>query len=141
MSRPAVVDTNVVVSGLIAKTADSPTCRILDGMLDGRLVFLLSVELLDEYRRVLLRPRLRALHGLGEGEIDAILTEIAANAVVRAPANAPAAPDPGDDLLWRLIATSPGAVLVTGDALLVAQPPAFATVLSPRAFVDSLTGV
>jgi len=43
-------------------------------MLAGRIVFLLSAELLDEYRAVTLRPRIKKLHGLGESEIDKILT-------------------------------------------------------------------
>ena len=39
---------------------------MLDGMLSGTMAFLPSPDLLDEYRRVLLRPRLVRLHGLDE---------------------------------------------------------------------------
>ena len=61
MSGPAlVVDTNVVVSGLITSDATAPTARILDAMLRGELRFLLSEELLSEYRSVLLRPKIAA---------------------------------------------------------------------------------
>ena len=51
-SAPAVIDTNVVVSGVLTKDSPSPTVRILDGMLAGRFRFLLSVDLLAEYRDV-----------------------------------------------------------------------------------------
>jgi len=58
-AEPAVIDTNVVVSGLLTSLAASPTVRILDGMLVGAFRFLLSVELLAEYRAVLLRQKIR----------------------------------------------------------------------------------
>ncbi|MDR7465595.1 MAG: PIN domain-containing protein [Armatimonadota bacterium] len=132
----AVIDTNVVVEGLLTKDATSPVAVILEGMLNGRFRFLLSVELLAEYRRVLLRPAIRALHALGPSEVDAILEEIAAAGIFREPAVAPAEdlPDPTDRHLWQLLATWPGAVLVTGDKALLGKPPAFAGVLAPSGF-------
>ncbi len=134
-----VVDTNVVVSGMLSADVDSPPARILDAMLEGRFPFVLSVELLAEYRTVLLRPRVAARHGLAADEVDAVLASLAANAVVRAPVKAPeAAPDPGDALLWDLLAATPGAALVTGDNALLDHPPGFATVMTPAALVASL---
>jgi len=142
MTWTVVVDTNVVVAGLISSPGDSPVCRVLDGMLTGRFPFLLSTELLREYRSVLLRGRLRDLHGLSPEQVDVVLTEIAANALVREPETAvgPVAPDRGDDHLWRLLATTDGSILVTGDRALLANPPDFASVQSPRDFIDSMAG-
>ena len=123
--RLFVVDTHVLVAGLITAQATSPTATVLDAMLDGRLLYLLSPELLAEYRTVLLRPRLVRTHGLSEDEIDRLLAEIAANALWREPppSTRSAAPDPGDDHLWALLGTEPGAMLVTGDKLLLDNPP------------------
>ena len=45
-----VVDTNVVVAGLLAASPSSPVVLILDAMLAGTLVYLLSPPLLAEYR-------------------------------------------------------------------------------------------
>lgn len=142
MTPPVVVDTNVVVAGLISTPGDSPVCRILDGMLAGSFPFLLSIELLDEYRNVLLRDPLRGVHGLSPDQVDVVLTEITANAVIREPEpdRTLEAPDRGDDHLWRLQATTPGSTLVTGGRALLAHPPEFATVQSPRAFIDSISG-
>ena len=56
MTEPLVVDTNVVVSGLLTSVADAPPAMLLDAMLAGRVSFLLSTDLLAEYRDVLLRP-------------------------------------------------------------------------------------
>jgi predicted nucleic acid-binding protein len=137
--RVAVVDTNVVVAGLITRDPDVPTARIVDGMLVGGFPFVLSVDLLAEYRAVLLRPGVRRHHGLGEEEIDAILATLVANAIVREPGPAAsAAPDAGDEHLWALLSTVTGSVLVTGDRALLESPPVEVSVLSPRAFSDSI---
>lgn len=61
-SRLFIVDTNVLVAGLITSQPSSPTAQVLDAMLDGRLFYLLSPALLREYRQVLLRPQLMRLH-------------------------------------------------------------------------------
>lgn len=47
----AVVDTNVLVSGLL--TAAGPLARLVDLLLTGVIEPILSNEILDEYRRVL----------------------------------------------------------------------------------------
>lgn len=129
-----VVDTNVLVAGLITSAAHSPTARVLNGMLDGRILFLLSPALLAEYRSVLLRPKLMALHGLAETEIDQLLTEITLNALWREPTTLTRAPDPGDDHLWALLDHEPKAILITGDHRLLQEPHRQAMVMSPAAF-------
>ncbi len=51
MTPPAfIVDTNVLVAGLISTGRDTPVVRILDAMLGAELLYLLSAELLDEYK-------------------------------------------------------------------------------------------
>lgn len=134
--KPApVVDTNVVVAGLLTADADSPVRLILDGMLAGEIRCLLSSELLAEYRLVLRRPRIRERHRLSQEEIDRVLTEIVRYAAFREPVAAPPAPDRGDRHLWRLLAAVDDGLLVTGDRALLAQPPDFARVESPADFI------
>lgn len=70
--RPLVIDTNVVVAGLITRASDSPVRHILDGMLTGAFPFALSQDLLAEYRRVLLRPAIRKLHGLSTDQVGVV---------------------------------------------------------------------
>jgi putative PIN family toxin of toxin-antitoxin system len=135
--RAAVIDTKVVVAGLLTPDPDSPTARTVDAMFAARFVFLLSTALLTEYRRVLLLPRIRELHRLETEEIDRILTDIVANAVIREPATtSESAPEPGDQHLWNLIASEPGTVLVTGDQRLLSRPPKGSSVLSPATFLE-----
>jgi putative PIN family toxin of toxin-antitoxin system len=137
VSRPAVIiDTNVVVAGLLTAHVDSPVARILDGMLGAAFPFVLSEALLAEYRAVLVRPALRKLHGLTAAEVEAILTDMAQHAIVLAPVAAPPAPDAGDQLLWGLLAARADLVLVTGDKLLLRDPGMRGRVISPSAFVS-----
>ena len=133
----AVVDTNVVVAGLLTRDLASPVAQVLDGMLTGRFTYLLSPALLREYREVLLRPAIASRHRLRPVEVDAVLTELVASARWREPASEPPAPDPGDNHLWALLAQR-DVVLVTGDRLLLESPPAPASVLSARSFLELL---
>lgn len=116
--RFVILDTNVVVSGLLTADASAPTAVLLDRALAGALPLLLSPDLLAEYRAVLLRPAIRRRHRLSDGEIDELLTELAWHGAFREPAPAEGAPDAGDSHLWALLAAEPGALLVTGDAKL-----------------------
>ncbi len=136
--QACIVDTNVIVSGLIGSDSSSPPCRILDAMLDGRVLYLMSSDLLKEYSSVLRRPALRRLHGLTDNEIDEFLAELVANAPWREPASASSAPDPGDSHLWSLLASQERACLVTGDRLLLENAPEGTSAVSPRHFVDTM---
>jgi len=132
--RLLIIDTNVLVAGILSNNIDSPTARIVDAMLDGRIMHLLSPALLQEYRDVLLRPKLCKLHGLSKDEVDQILSEITANAIWREPVEYHGAPDPGDDHLWSLL-QSTDAVLVTGDQLLLDNAPRAASTILPKTCV------
>jgi predicted nucleic acid-binding protein len=139
VTRPAViVDTNVVVAGLLTAHEASPVARILDGMLAAAFPFVVSEALLAEYRAVLVRPNLRKLHGLTIAEVEAILTDLAQHAIVLAPVGAPPAPDPGDQLLWGLLAARGDLVLVTGDKLLLRDAGMKGRVISPSVFLSAV---
>lgn len=51
----AVFDTNVLVSALLTKRTDSPTVRLLDYVLNGRIVLLYNDDIIREYEEVLHR--------------------------------------------------------------------------------------
>jgi len=137
--RIFIIDTNVLVAGLITAETNSPTARVLDAMLSGSLFYLLSKDLLREYRNVLLRPRLSRLHGLNELDIDQLLTEITANAIWREPQpdRNHNSPDPQDAHLWSLLAAEPTAILVTGDRLLIENPRPQSSIISPATWAEN----
>jgi len=131
---PTVIDTNVLIAALLSKNPTSPVVRIIDVMLEGGFSYLLSTELLAEYCTVLSRPKIQQLHQLSTTEVDKLLTHITQFGIMREPKSAPAAPDPGDNHLWRLLKTHRNSVLVTGDLRLQDNPPDFASVISPNTF-------
>jgi uncharacterized protein len=153
----ALVDTNVVVSGVLTAAADSPTARILEAMAAGTLHFILSDDLFAEYRAVLLRPAVVARHGLTEAEVDAVLEDIVANAGWREPAAAggptrgpaaveaalPSAPPrpvvPGDEHVLALLEAEPQATLVTGDRRLREAVAALRPALTPAELAAQLS--
>ncbi|MBM3852893.1 MAG: putative toxin-antitoxin system toxin component, PIN family, partial [Verrucomicrobia bacterium] len=55
--RHWVIDTNVVVSGLL--NPHGPSARVLNAVTDGRLKLVYDARILAEYRDVLSRPRLK----------------------------------------------------------------------------------
>lgn len=134
---PVVVDTNVVVAGLLTASDTSPVARVLDGMLSATFSFVVSEALLIEYHAVLVRPKLRKLHGLPVADVDTLLTDLALHAIVLNPTPnlGPRAPDPGDQLLWDLLAAKLDLQLVTGDKLLLRDAGMRGRILSPRQFV------
>jgi uncharacterized protein len=139
VSRQAViVDTNVVVAGLLTANADSAVARILDGILGAAFPFVVSEALLAEYRTVLVRPNLRKLHGLTVAEVEIILTDLAQHAIVLAPVAAPPAPDPGDPFLWELLTARADLLLVTGDKPLLRDAGMRGRVISTQAFVAGI---
>lgn len=139
MSRPAIiVDTNVVVAGLLTANEASAVARVLDGMLAAEFPFVVSEALLAEYRAVLVRPALRKLHGLTVAEVEAILTDLAQHAIVLTPVAAAPAPDPADQFLWELLKAKADLLLVTGDKLLLRDAGMRARVMSPSAFVPGI---
>jgi uncharacterized protein len=138
-----IIDTNVVVAGLLTSSADSPVAAILDDMLRGRFRFALSEALLAEYRGVLLRQKLMRLHQLTESEIDAILTTLARHAIVLSAPTQPnklVAQDVGDQFLWDLLTSREDLILITGDKLLLQTGPLQPRVMTPLEFATRLLG-
>jgi predicted nucleic acid-binding protein len=111
-----LVDTNVVVSGVLAGIRESPNRLIFDAMISGTLRFILSEALLAEYREVLLRPAIVRRHGLTQADVDVLLEELVLNARLHEPVPGTADSSvPGDEHVVALLRAVPGAVLVTGD--------------------------
>ncbi len=136
-----IIDTNVVVAGLITAQTDSPVARILDSMLGAAFPFVLSPALLAEYRAVPLRTKLAKLHGLVSEQIDGVLIELAQHGIVLTPPASqatPRSPDPGDQLLWDLLAPRPDLLLVTGDKLLLQDAARASRVLTAQALAERL---
>lgn len=117
--RLFVVDTNVIVSGLITSDWSAPSVRVLELMLTDGFRYVVSPELLRHYGAVLNRPSLVAIHGLHRSQVDVIVSALAANALIREPEHsAVRAEGPADQYLIDLVTSDPRYVLVAGDTRL-----------------------
>ncbi|MBT6726204.1 MAG: putative toxin-antitoxin system toxin component, PIN family [Deltaproteobacteria bacterium] len=130
-----VVDTNVLIAGVLTSNVKSPTARVVEGILNGNILFLLSPALLAEYRAVLLRMKLIALHGLTVDEAELLLTELVANALWCESQVQGESLDSKDNHLWALLDEEPNVILVTGDQLLLQEPHAVGRVIPPSDYV------
>jgi uncharacterized protein len=68
--RAVIVDTNVVVAGLLTGNDASPVARILEGVLSAQFPFVVSEALLAEQRAAFVRSNLRKRHGLTIAEVE-----------------------------------------------------------------------
>ena len=130
----AVIDTNVLVAGLLSATG--PPGWIVEAALSGRIEPVFDMAILQEYEEVLHRSEL----GLAPDRVDdllAALEEFGA-LVVGAPPWSAGLPDP-DDAPFLAVARVADSVVVTGNTRHF--PPRSrrgVTVLTPRQFVDLL---
>jgi predicted nucleic acid-binding protein len=149
MKRWSVVDTNVLVSGVFRAGVLSPPGRIVKAMLAGDLRFLVSEELVTEYRRVLLLPWIAERHGMDAEEVDALLGALLENSAIRKPPKsqtpAPAEADgaappvvPGDEHIVALLSMELLAILISGDRVLAEALRGWREVLSPADFASGL---
>ena len=65
----AVVDTNVVVAGVLSSNPTSASRALMDRLRAGKFVLLLSPEALLEIEEVLALSEMKAIHGLTDDEI------------------------------------------------------------------------
>lgn len=70
----AVLDSNVLVSGLVAE--QGPPRQVLDAWLEGRFTLVTSLYLVEELTHVLSYPRIAERLRLDEEEVEAILSRI-----------------------------------------------------------------
>ena len=136
MKRSVIVDTNVVVAGFPIAGNPLPVAAILRRMLDGEMAFLASMALLAEYREVLARPPLRKLHRLDDAALAALVARLEQGAeIIETVAASTAAPDPGDQMLWELLAARADALLVTSDKRLLRDKAMRGRVVTPEAWL------
>lgn len=107
----AVVDTNVLVSGLMTETG--PPSQVVAAVVTGRLRLVLCQDILAEYHAVLPRPHLR----LRLDRVAELLRLIALTAdwvPVTPYAGTPPLPDPSD---WPFISAAQlsGCAVITGN--------------------------
>src|ERR1043166_9315018 len=104
-----VIDTNVVVSGLLVP--HGPSARVLNAVTDGRIKLVYDSRILAEYRDVLHRPRLK----LAPAKIAAFLDALESQLLVIPQPVRVAAPDADDLVFVEAALATADRTIVTGN--------------------------
>ena len=115
MSIRVVLDTNVLVSGMISD--HSPPRQLVDAWLDGRFVLVTSLYQVEELSHVLAYPRIARRLQLADEEVDLILAALLARGeVVAGEVQLPGVTrDPKDDEIVACAVEGGAGYLVSGD--------------------------
>lgn len=111
----AVVDTNVVVSGVLSPDGAPP--EIFARWRDEQFEFAVSAPLLREYRRALAYDRVRRVHRLNDDELDELVARLKRFATIVEPTTSLAVvlDDPDDNRVLECAVAAAAEVIVTGD--------------------------
>ena len=137
----AVLDTNVLISGLVADQGFPR--QILDAWLEGRFTLVTSFYLVEEVTHVLTYPRIAGHLQLGDAELAAILAALLSRAKVtlgqlRLPG---ATRDSKDDAVVACAVEGKADYIVSGDQdLLALGEYESIRVMTPRQFVEIIAG-
>jgi putative PIN family toxin of toxin-antitoxin system len=139
MAPRAVLDTNVLVSGLISD--HSPPRQLVDAWLDGQYTLVTSLHQVEELNHVLAYPRIASHLHLSDAEVGLILAALLSQGqVVPGALQLPGVTrDPKDDPLVACAVEGAADYLVSGDRDLLDLGEIENTrMVTPREFVDIL---
>ena len=128
----AVIDTNVLVSVLLAKSEDSSVIKLIDAVLDGKIIPLFNNEIIAEYTEVLSRPKFK---------FDKELRELLVERIVFLGEDADrttypeSLPDEDDRVFYEVALGTDDAYLVTGNLKHFPKTP---IVVTPAQMLDIL---
>ena len=107
----AVFDTNVLVPALMSARQDSPTVKLLDYVLDGRIVLLYNDEIVSEYDEVLRRDKFH----FSEERIRAVLDLVKIGLHLDRRASSEDFTDADDRVFYEVALSKDGSCVVTGN--------------------------
>ena len=128
----AVIDTNVLVSMLLAKSEESSVIKLIDAVLDGKVIPLFNNEIVAEYTEVLSRPKFKF-----DKEIRELLVEriVFLGEDADRTAYPESLPDEDDRVFYEVALSTDGAYLVTGN---LKHFPKTSIVVTPAQMLDIL---
>lgn len=134
----AVVDTNVLVSGLIRPRGSIGL--VVRGLRDQRFVAIVSRPILEEIVDVLGRPWLREKYGVDDGTVATFLRFLVLRSELVTPTETiERCRDPHDDRFLEAAVAGEADRLVTGDAdLLALGSHASIRIVSPAVFAGEI---
>jgi putative PIN family toxin of toxin-antitoxin system len=135
----AVLDANVVISGMISSRG--PSAAVLDAWRSGRIEVVTCSAVLVEVLEKLALPRIQRKYRVTPDDVLTLTRQLRSSArwVAGTTLVSPMPPDPDDTMLFAAAVESDAEWIVTGDkGLLVWTWPGHARIVSPRTFVEML---
>lgn len=130
----AVIDTNVIVSALLAKHTDSAPVQVIDQVLDGVIVPMFNDEILSEYKEVLKRPKFPFTEDSVNDMLGAI---IEAGFVSERAESKEVFSDPKDVVFYEVAISRDDSYLITGN---IKHFPAKSKVVTPSQMIAIIKG-
>ena len=127
----AVFDTNVLVSALMSARQDSPTVRLLDYVIDERIVLLYNDDILSEYDEVLHRDKFH----FSDERIQSVLNLVKTGIDLDPTESGEVFPDPDDRVFYEVALSKEDGYLITGNLRHFPYKP---IVVSPAEFLKML---
>ena len=131
----AVIDTNVLVSALLAKQPDSTPVQILDRLFSRDFIPMYNEEILAEYNAVLRRPKFKFPEKAIGYVIDAIIEAGIESSRVPSPEKVI---DPKDVVFYEVTMSREDSYLVTGN---IRHFPAVKRVVTPNEMLGILNSL
>ena len=132
MKLYAVIDTNVIVSALLAKHPDSAPVQVIERVLDRVIVPMFNDAILAEYKEVLNRPKFP----FSEDSVNAMLGAITeAGVATERVESADLFPDPKDVVFYEVALSRDDSYLITGN---IKHFPAKSRVVTPAQMIANI---
>jgi putative PIN family toxin of toxin-antitoxin system len=128
----AVIDTNVFVSALFTKNIESATIKVLNALLEGKIVPLYNNDIIAEYDDVLHRPKFHFTPTLVNTYIEKFCKLGIPSERIHSEEHFP---DPKDIVFYEVVLSKEDAYLVTGNKK---HFPAKPIVVTPAEMVEIL---
>lgn len=137
----AVIDTNVLISGLIKR--EGPPGRLLEALFQRDVMMVAAPPLLAELSKALTYPRLQTRYGITPERSEALLTALVLlSDVIELPRFVwRASRDPQDDMFLACAIHGDAEYVITGDRdLLVLESFRGVRIVTPERFLTALKG-
>ena len=130
----AVIDTNVIVSALLAKHPDSAPVQVIEQVFDRIIVPMFNDEILSEYKEVLKRPKFLFAE---DSVYDMLGAIIEAGIVSERAESVEVFPDPKDIVFYEVTISRDDSYLITGN---IKHFPAKSKVVTPSQMMAIIKG-
>ena len=107
----AVFDTNVLVSALLSSRKNSPTAKLLDYVIDDRIILLYNDDILREYDEVLHRAKFN----FGDDRVQIVLDLVKTGLHIDPTPSGEYFPDEDDRVFYEVSLSKDGSYMVTGN--------------------------